>query len=138
VLRALQEGSSQEREKVPGGISAGTFPSQPVEILWICGIGGMEVELLEREKVPFVAIPAAGVHGVGLRALPGNIWLILKGIISARSILRRFRPEVMLFTGGYLAIPVVLARHRKNPPEEYLIRTGYRTGSSIEGAGAAG
>jgi UDP-N-acetylglucosamine--N-acetylmuramyl-(pentapeptide) pyrophosphoryl-undecaprenol N-acetylglucosamine transferase len=42
-------------------------------------------------------------------ALPGNLWQIGKGIFAARSILNRFRPQVIFFTGGYLAVPVALA-----------------------------
>ena len=56
------------------------------EVLWIGGEGGIEVDLLAREKIPFRTIPAAGVHGVGLRALPGNLWKIIKGYFSARQL----------------------------------------------------
>jgi len=69
----------------------------------------MEVNLVERAGVPFETIPAAGVHGVGLRALPGNLWQLWRGFVAARGILNRFRPDVLLFTGGYLAVPVALA-----------------------------
>jgi UDP-N-acetylglucosamine--N-acetylmuramyl-(pentapeptide) pyrophosphoryl-undecaprenol N-acetylglucosamine transferase len=69
----------------------------------------MEVDLIRRERVPFETIPAAGVHGVGWRQLPKNLWQITRGTLAARRILRRFQPEVMLFTGGYLAIPAALA-----------------------------
>jgi UDP-N-acetylglucosamine--N-acetylmuramyl-(pentapeptide) pyrophosphoryl-undecaprenol N-acetylglucosamine transferase len=69
----------------------------------------MELELLEREEIPFETIPAAGLHGVGLKALPGNLWQIFKGMFAARKILERFIPDVVLYTGGYLAVPVALA-----------------------------
>ncbi len=78
-------------------------------LLWVGGEGGMEKELVERAGIEYADIPAAGVHGVGLATLPGNILQLLKGFSRARTLLRRFRPDVMFFTGGYVAVPVALA-----------------------------
>lgn len=72
----------------------------------------MEADLVQRKKVPFTSIPAAGVHGVGLRALPGNLLRLAQGTLAARRIIRRFQPDVMLFTGGYVAVPAALAGRR--------------------------
>jgi UDP-N-acetylglucosamine--N-acetylmuramyl-(pentapeptide) pyrophosphoryl-undecaprenol N-acetylglucosamine transferase len=69
----------------------------------------MEADLVERAGVVYRGIPAAGVHGVGARALPGNVWQIARGLKAARRILQDFRPEVIFFTGGYVAIPVALS-----------------------------
>lgn len=81
-------------------------------VLWVGGIGGMEEALVSRQNIPFQSIPAAGVHGVGLRALPGNLKKLLQGISASRRILREFKPDVLLFTGGYVAVPMALAgRH---------------------------
>ncbi len=80
-----------------------------VEILWVGGEGGMETGLISQAGLEFKAIPAAGVHGVSLRALPGNLIKLLQGFFAARNILRQFRPDVMFFTGGYVSVPVALA-----------------------------
>lgn len=69
----------------------------------------METELVQRESVPFQAIPAAGLHGVGLGALPGNLSKIARGYAASREILDEFQPEVQLFTGGYVAVPMAVA-----------------------------
>ena len=81
-------------------------------VLWVGGQGGMEADLVTRAGLPFRAIPAAGVHGVGLRRLPGNTWRLLRGYGAARRILREFRPDVLFFTGGYVAVPVGVAGRR--------------------------
>lgn len=115
VLKALQEGVPDEGRsgvKVPSQGNLNARPdrkSDPLEILWVGGIDGMEVALLTREGIPLVTIPAAGIHGVGWRALPGNLMQIIRGFLSARGIIQQFRPSVMFFTGGYLAVPVALA-----------------------------
>jgi len=83
--------------------------SEPAEVLWVGGEGGMESDLVTRAGLRFEAIPAAGVHGVGLRSLPGNVWRLASGYRAARSIVQRFQPGAMLFTGGYVGVPVALA-----------------------------
>ncbi len=72
----------------------------------------MEAELVKRQGVPYTAIPAAGVHGVGLRALPGNIAKLARGVQASRRILQQFRPDVLLYTGGYVAAPMALAARK--------------------------
>jgi undecaprenyldiphospho-muramoylpentapeptide beta-N-acetylglucosaminyltransferase len=79
------------------------------EVLWVGGEGGMETPLVTRAGISFESIPAAGVHGVGLRALPKNSLALIRGYFTARKIIQRFSPDVMFFTGGYVGVPVALA-----------------------------
>ena len=81
----------------------------PSEFLWVGGEGGMEAELVQRQGIPFASIPAAGVHGVGFRTLPKNIIKLMRGIFASGKILREFKPDVLFFTGGYVAVPMALA-----------------------------
>lgn len=69
----------------------------------------METGLISKVGMDFKALPAAGVHGVGLRTLPGNLIKLLQGFFAARKIIREFQPDAMFFTGGYVAVPVALA-----------------------------
>jgi UDP-N-acetylglucosamine--N-acetylmuramyl-(pentapeptide) pyrophosphoryl-undecaprenol N-acetylglucosamine transferase len=80
-----------------------------VEVLWVGAQGGMESALVQRAGIDFEAIPAAGIHGVGLKRLPGNLILILCGIFASIRILSRFKPDVILFTGGFIAFPLAVA-----------------------------
>lgn len=77
--------------------------------MWVGGEGGMEEELVKRAGIPYRSVPAAGVHGVGLRALPRNLARIIRGILQSRRILREFKPDVLFFTGGYVAAPMAVA-----------------------------
>lgn len=77
--------------------------------LWVGGEGGIEASLVTRANVDYKSIPAAGIHGVGLKTLPGNIIKLLRGTLASRRILRDFKPDVVLFTGGYLAVPMAVA-----------------------------
>ena len=108
VLQALtKESSDLAKEESP--IEGPLFSARSSDVLWVGGVGGMEGNLVERAGVSYREIPAAGVHGVGLGALPGNMLQLGQGFRTARGIIRRFRPDVLLFTGGYLAVPVALA-----------------------------
>lgn len=69
----------------------------------------METRLVERSGIPYQTIPAAGVHGIGLRTLPRNLWQLGRGVLASRRILRAYRPDVLFFTGGYVAVPMALA-----------------------------
>ncbi len=106
-----------------GGTGGGVSPALAVldalreadatlRVLWVGGEGGMEARLVERTGTSFRAIPAAGIHGVGVCRLPLNLWRLGRGYLAARRILRGFRPDVLFFTGGYLAAPVALAGRR--------------------------
>lgn len=80
-----------------------------IETLWVGGEGGMEEELVKRAGISFQTIPAAGLHGVGLRALPGNFVKLTYGVLASRRILREFQPDVLFFTGGFVAAPMAFA-----------------------------
>lgn len=79
------------------------------ETLWVGGEGGMEEDLVTRAGIPYRSIPAAGVHGVGLRALPGNLAKLARGMLESRRILKDFKPDVLFFTGGYVAAPMAIS-----------------------------
>lgn len=79
------------------------------ELLWVGSEGGMEKELVIRHQIPYQAIPAAGLHGVGIKQLPGNLSRMAKGIFASRRILKEFKPDALFFTGGFVAAPMAIA-----------------------------
>lgn len=72
----------------------------------------MEAALVGRAGIAFEAIPAAGLHGVGLCTLPSNALQLARGVPAARRIIARFQPDALFFTGGYVGVPVSLAGRR--------------------------
>lgn len=83
-----------------------------LELLWVGGEGGMEEDLVSRAGYQLRALPAAGLHGVGLFQLPRNLWQLARGYVGARRLLAEFQPDVLFFTGGFVAAPVALAGSR--------------------------
>lgn len=100
-----------------GGTGGGVYPAMVVRqalgsdadpVLWVGSEGGMEADLVQRAGIPYQAIPAGQVAGMGLKTLP-NLGRVLKGTQASRRILNDFKPDVLLFTGGYVAVPMALA-----------------------------
>ncbi|HEX9013691.1 MAG TPA: undecaprenyldiphospho-muramoylpentapeptide beta-N-acetylglucosaminyltransferase [Anaerolineaceae bacterium] len=105
-----------------GGTGGGVYPALAVlrslgteaeAVLWVGGEGGMEANLVQRENVPYSSIPAAGLHGVGLRAVPGNAVRLVRGYFHARRIIGEFKPDALLFTGGYVGVAVAAAGRQR-------------------------
>ncbi len=77
--------------------------------LWVGSQEGPEARLVERAGIPFASIPAGKLHGMAPRTLPSNLWGLARGVAASRRILREFRPDVLLYTGGFIAAPMALA-----------------------------
>ncbi len=106
VLNALQNEPEFRPQKTSD------YPEDVLSVLWVGSVGGMEAELVKRAGLEFKAIPAAGVHGVSIKSIPGNIFRLARGYKASIQILRQYQPHAMLFTGGYVAVPMALAGRR--------------------------
>lgn len=78
-------------------------------ILWIGGEGGVEQALVERAGISFRAIPAGGLHGVGLVRMLRNALKLIAGTLKAWQLLGDHKPDAMLTTGGFVSAPVAVA-----------------------------
>lgn len=90
-------------------------------ISWVGTESGMEAQLIARAGLPFIGIPAGGLHGVALLNAVRNGWQLTRGTFAALRHLRRERPDAILTTGGYVSGPVaVAAAWRRVPIVVYL------------------
>ncbi|MCY0882095.1 MAG: undecaprenyldiphospho-muramoylpentapeptide beta-N-acetylglucosaminyltransferase [Firmicutes bacterium] len=72
---------------------------------------GMEKDLVPRAGVPFQTIHARGLLVKGWR---GKLWgmsAAVRGVWDAWRLLKKFRPDVVVGTGGYVSGPVGVAAH---------------------------
>lgn len=78
----------------------------PVDVLYVGSRGGLEATLAPRAGIPFKALPVTGL----IRRRPVEVARGLARVTGATgaalSIVRRFRPHVVVATGGYAAGPV--------------------------------
>jgi UDP-N-acetylglucosamine--N-acetylmuramyl-(pentapeptide) pyrophosphoryl-undecaprenol N-acetylglucosamine transferase len=86
------------------------------QVLYLGSKTGLEAQVVPRHGIAFQAIPAAGLYTDAVwrnLRLPYVVpWAYL---LAARAI-RRFRPDVVVGTGGYVTVPVILAAARRGLP----------------------
>jgi UDP-N-acetylglucosamine--N-acetylmuramyl-(pentapeptide) pyrophosphoryl-undecaprenol N-acetylglucosamine transferase len=111
-----------------GGTGGGIYPAlaattellqmgmMPEEILWIGTKDEMEETLVPRAGLRLETISGGAIVGVPLRVRARNAARLGRSIAPASAHIRRFRPDVMLMTGGYVAAPVALAARLRGVP----------------------
>lgn len=112
-MRVVIAGGGTGGHLFPGFAVARTLQrqQQDAEIHWLGGRRGIESELVAREGYPLtlLAAPSLRVSAGGLRASLRDAWALVRSIPQAIRYLRRVRPDVLFSTGGYIAIPALIA-----------------------------
>lgn len=119
AIRALQERLAGE--------------GRGLDVLWIGTPGGLEAKVAPAEGIPFTTVATGKIRRSSnpLKMLsPANAKDMARvplGVAQARKIISDFRPDVVLATGGYVAVPAGLgARLCKRPLvlHEQTVRLG--------------
>jgi UDP-N-acetylglucosamine--N-acetylmuramyl-(pentapeptide) pyrophosphoryl-undecaprenol N-acetylglucosamine transferase len=95
------------REPKPAGVALPTLAQ--ADVLWIGSRGGIEDGLVTRTGTQFVGLAAGGLRGMGLWVTIRNVFRIVGSVGRARSVLKEFKPDAVLVTGGYACVAVTLA-----------------------------
>ncbi|MGN1413363.1 MAG: undecaprenyldiphospho-muramoylpentapeptide beta-N-acetylglucosaminyltransferase [Anaerovoracaceae bacterium] len=82
------------------------------EILYIGNETGLEKEIVPKAGYDFEMVTAMWLDRSHLIKIFKTGWGVLKGTAEARRIMKRFRPDVVIGTGGYVCVPVLLAGHQ--------------------------
>ncbi|HEY0003698.1 MAG TPA: undecaprenyldiphospho-muramoylpentapeptide beta-N-acetylglucosaminyltransferase [Pyrinomonadaceae bacterium] len=81
----------------------------PTAVVRFIGTAGkMETRLVPQAGFELSLIESAGLVNVGLGARLRSLWLIPKGMQSARRLIREFKPDAVVGAGGYVSGPVLL------------------------------
>ena len=88
---------------------------RPDELLWIGSHDGLEREAAENADIPFHAIPTGKLRRYVSASTAVDATRIPRGIWAARAALRRFRPDLVFSTGGFVSVPTVIAAARQAP-----------------------
>lgn len=76
----------------------------------------MERDLVCREGIEFASIQAGAMHGVGAARMARGVVKLIAGVWDASGIIRRFKPDVVLLTGGFVGVPVSVAAWLRHIP----------------------
>ena len=90
------------------------------EVMFIGAEGKMEMELVPREGYEIRSIPITNIsraHSLaGIRHNLDTVKNVLRSTSEARRMIRDFRPDVVIGTGGYVCFPVLTAAHELHIP----------------------
>lgn len=86
------------------------------EILFVGTEKGMEKELVPKCGYPIRYITVSGMHRKQIWKNVKTALDLLKGDREARRIIREFRPDLVIGTGGFVCGPVVRAAHKMGVP----------------------
>lgn len=79
-----------------------------VEVLYVGTRRGLEADIVPKEGIPFRTITVTGLERkLSWRAVT-TVCKGITGMVQARQLLKQFRPDVVIGTGGYVSGPVVL------------------------------
>lgn len=131
VSQVLAKAASKNEMRIlicAGGTGGGIYPAlaavtelqalgvKDEEILWIGTKGEMEESLVTRAGLRLETVSGGPIVGVPLSTRARNAASLASGFSAASGHIRRFRPDVMFMTGGYVAVPVALAARRHGIP----------------------
>lgn len=87
-----------------------------VEFLYIGTEKGLESQLVPRENIPFKSIHITGFRRKISFENVKTILRFLKGVRDSKKMLKDFKPDVVIGTGGYVCGPVVYAAAKMGIP----------------------
>ena len=90
--------------------------SDPPELLYVGSAGGQETVLVEKAGLPFQAVSSGPIRGRSPVELLMNTAKIGQGWIESRKLLKEFRAQIVLSTGGYASFPLALAAYSQGLP----------------------
>ncbi len=111
-----------------GGTGGGIYPAlaavtvlrergwQRKDFLWIGAKGEMEESLVRRADLPLETIAGGAIAGVPFYKKVVHGAELALSVPKAYRIMRRFQPDAMLMTGGYVAAPATAAARLTGTP----------------------
>lgn len=87
-----------------------------VDVRYLGSGQSIEERLAQQHGVPFTPIPVGAVRGLAPWQVLANLGRTTAGVYSAWRELRRFRPDAVLVTGGYVSVPVAMGARLARTP----------------------
>lgn len=94
---------------MPALAIARRLQAQGFDILWLGARGRMEEALVPKAGFNIAYIQVHGLRRNGLKTMLGAPFMILRAVLQARAVIKKFRPDVVIGMGGYASGPGGLA-----------------------------
>jgi UDP-N-acetylglucosamine--N-acetylmuramyl-(pentapeptide) pyrophosphoryl-undecaprenol N-acetylglucosamine transferase len=109
IKRILLTGGGTAGHVNPALAIGSVFAAPDTRFLFVGVRGRVEEEVVPREGIPIKFVRASGFPSGVSPALAKFFLNLLIGTVQSLFILLRFRPEIIIGTGGYVAAPVIIA-----------------------------
>jgi UDP-N-acetylglucosamine--N-acetylmuramyl-(pentapeptide) pyrophosphoryl-undecaprenol N-acetylglucosamine transferase len=87
-----------------------------LDVIWIGGTWGGEREAARQAQIRFIPIQAGKLRRYLSWQTPVDAARIPVGIMQAHAALKRYKPDIVFSTGGYVAVPTAVAAARLHIP----------------------
>lgn len=129
-MRVILAGGGTGGHLFPGLAVAREFQQRDVNstIMFVGTAQGIERRIIPAEGFTLEMIPVKGLKGRGLRGWLDALYGVPAGLCRSLTIIRRFRPDLVIGLGGYAAGPCVLAAKLRRLPcaiMEQNLRPGF-------------
>ncbi len=109
IKRILLTGGGTAGHVNPALAIGSVFAAPETRFLFVGVRGRVEEEVVPREGIPIKFVRASGFPSGVSPALAAFLLNLLIGTLQSLFILLRFRPEIIIGTGGYVSAPVIVA-----------------------------
>ena len=89
----------------PGLAVATALRQRGWQLVWMGSRSGMEAQIVPRHDIAMAWVQFSGLRGCGLLATATLPLRLLRALWQSLQALRRYRPDVVLGMGGYMAVP---------------------------------
>ena len=114
---------ANDRLSAQRGSKLATVPESDstVALCYVGQSGSIEEELARRAGISFRSIESGQIRGKKPWEILRSLGQMVRGARQAASVIREFKPDVALVTGGYVAAPAAWAMWRASPRVPMLI-----------------
>lgn len=113
MIQDLKEFSNKEKKEI--------------KILFIGSYNGVEKDILKKHNIDYNEISTGKLRRYFSFNNITDIFKVIKGISQANKIIKKFDPDILVSTGGYVSIPPVMAAKKNKIPiiiHEQTINSG--------------
>ena len=77
------------------------------KLLYVGSHNGIEKEIAQKENIEYKAITVDGMRSKNIIKVIRTAFKVLKGLLDSFIIIRKFKPDLIVGTGGYVSFPIV-------------------------------
>lgn len=97
-------------------LSDPSWATRREDVAWVGSANSIEERILTREGLAFYAVETGAIRGMSPLTILRSLGRMGRGYRQARALIRTFRPDAVLATGGYVSVPLVLAAYAEHCP----------------------